>query len=239
LTSIADYLRGQPYTSEVIVVENGSTDDTSGVTKRFIEAEVSTRDPFSAHLLHSGPGKGAAVKKGMLAGQGDYLVICDTDLAVPIAEVAKFLPPALPAKNYGVAIASREVAGAVRYGEPSYRHIMGRVFNWLVRILAVPGIHDTQCGFKCFSRDVAQQIFPLQSIDGWSFDVEVLFIARQLGVPIVEIPVHWYYGEDSRVRPFQDTINMVSELLRIRMNGRRGLYTAPPNRSVADEIPAA
>ena len=239
LTRIAAYLRTQPYRSEVIVVENGSTDATSGITQRFIAEQVQADDPFTMRLLHSGPGKGAAVKKGMLAGQGEYLVICDTDLAVPIEEVAKFLPPALPAQNYGIAIASREVDGAVRHDEPAYRHVMGRVFNWLVRVLAVPGIHDTQCGFKAFSRDVAQRIFPLQSIDGWSFDVEVLFIARKLGIPIVEIPVHWYYGEDSRISPLRDTIKMFNELLRIRMNGRRGLYTVAPPPAVTDKLPAA
>lgn len=239
LAGIAAFLREQPYQSEVIVVENGSTDDTAGVTTRFAAEQVTADDPFTVRLLHSGPGKGAAVKEGMLAGSGDFLVICDTDLAVPIEEVSKFLPPALSAKNYGIAIASREVQGAVRHGEPAYRHVMGRVFNWLVRVLAVPGIHDTQCGFKAFSRDVAQRIFPLQSIEGWSFDVEVLFIARQLGIPIVEIPVHWYYGEDSRVSPVKDTISMVTELLRIRMNGRRGLYTVAPASPVTDELPAA
>lgn len=239
LVQIAEFLNDQPYRAEILVVENGSTDDTSGVVDRFKAKSIDTGSNFTVDLLHSQPGKGAAVKLGMLRGQGDYLVICDTDLAVPIAEVSKFLPPALPAHDYAVAIASREVPGAVRHGEPAYRHLMGRVFNLLVRLLAVPGIQDTQCGFKSFSRAAAQQIFPLQTIDGWSFDVEVLYIAQRQKMPVVEIPVHWFYGEDSRVQPLRDTINMVSELLRIRANGRRGLYDLSSTSSVSDEVPAA
>jgi glycosyltransferase involved in cell wall biosynthesis len=110
--------------------------------------------------MHSSPGKGAAVKVGMLAAQGDYRFICDADLAMPIAEIAKFLPPTQAAGTFDIAIASRELPGAVRYDEPVYRHIMGRVFNWLVRVLAVPGIQDTQCGFKMFTREAAQSLFP-------------------------------------------------------------------------------
>ncbi len=239
LETIAEFLNGQPYNSEVLVVENGSSDDTTGVVKRFIADGIPPNANFSVRLLNSEPGKGAAVKLGMLSGRGDYLVICDTDLAVPIEEVTKFLPPALSSKNYAVAIASREIAGAVRHDEPAYRHLMGRVFNWLVRLLAVPGIQDTQCGFKSFSRDAVQRIFLLQTINGWSFDVEVLFIARRQGMPIVEIPVNWYYGDDSRVQPVQDTINMFIELMRIRANGRRGLYDRPAPATLTDELPAA
>lgn len=238
LERIAAFLRRQPYRSEVLVVENGSTDDTSGVVERFVAQQAEADDPFVVRLLHSSPGKGAAVKHGVLQAYGDYIVVSDTDLAVPIEQIGKFVPPALPAAGYGVAIASREVAGAVRYGEPSYRHLMGRVFNFLVRLLAVPGIQDTQCGFKCFSRETAQCVFPLQTIDGWGFDVEVLYIARRHGVAIVEIPVEWYYGEDSRVRPLQDTVNMLSELFRIRRNGRAGLYDGPSVKPLPDEVAA-
>ena len=177
LDKVAAYLRSQPYRSEILVVENGSSDDTSGVTLQFMRDQVRADDPFQVILLHSTPGKGAAVKHGMLAARGEFLFICDADLAMPIEEISKFLPPALKRGSYEIAIASREAPGAKRYGEPAYRHLMGRVFNFLVRILAVPGIQDTQCGFKMFTRDAAQLVFPLQRLDGWSFDVEVLYIA--------------------------------------------------------------
>lgn len=238
LYKVAAFLRSQAYTSEVLVVENGSTDDTSGVTAAFIEQEVHPDDPFHIHLLHSSPGKGAAVRHGMLHGQGEFLFICDADLAMPIEEIAKFLPPVLKRGAFDIAIASREAPGAVRIDEPAYRHVMGRVFNFLVRVLAVPGIQDTQCGFKMFTREAVQATFPLQVLDGWSFDVEVLYIARLRHLRLVEIPIRWYYQTDSRVRPVQDTINMVRELLRIRRNGRRGLYDPQADGVVADEVAA-
>jgi dolichyl-phosphate beta-glucosyltransferase len=233
LQKIATFLRSQPYHSEILVVENGSRDDTSGVTERFIVEQVRPEDPFTLVLTHSTPGKGAAVRHGMLQGQGEYLFICDADLAMPIEEIAKFLPPTLKRGAYDIAIASREAPGAMRIDEPAYRHIMGRVFNFLVRVLAVSGIQDTQCGFKMFTRESAQLTFPRQRLDGWSFDVEVLYIARRHNLRLVEIPIRWYYQTDSRVRPVQDTFNMVRELLKIRSNGRRGLYngsaTPAPN----------
>ena len=239
LHKVADYLRAQPYASEVIVVENGSTDATTAAVEEFVAAHVRADDPFRVRLLHSSPGKGSAVKCGMLAGRGDYLFICDADLAMPIGEIAKFLPPTLPAHSYEVAIASRELPGAVRYDEPFYRHLMGRIFNLLVRVMAVPGIQDTQCGFKCFSREAAQLVFPLQRIDGWGFDVEVLYIARLKGLRLVEVPIHWYYQTDSRVRPIHDTINMVRELVKIRRMGSAGIYDTPPVAAPAGGITTA
>lgn len=236
LVRIADFLRHQSYTAEVLVVENGSTDKTSFVVEKFIAEQLRSDEPFDVRLLHSEKGKGNAVKHGVMSARGDYLLITDTDLSVPIEDAPRFLPPQLELSRKGIAIASREVPGAVRHGEPGYRHIMGRVFNWLVRQLAVPGIHDTQCGFKCFGREAAQLVFPLQRVDGYGFDVELLYIAQHHGLPIVEVPINWYYRDDSRVRPVLDTLTMVGELMKIRRNGREGLYdhTPPP---LADEAP--
>ena len=217
LPQVVAFAEAQAYPVEVLVVDNASTDRTSDVARR-----IAAEHPIVSLLCQPIRGKGAAVRKGMLEGQGEYLFICDADLAMPIEEVSKFLPPTL--SNYDVAIASREVAGAVRHNEPWYRHLMGRVFNALVRLLAVPGIQDTQCGFKCFHREAARDIFTTQIIDGWAFDVEILYIARRRGYRIVEVPIHWYYGEGSRVSPIRDSIKMVMEVLRIRRNGRAGLY---------------
>ena len=138
LAKIADFLRSQSYTAEVLVVENGSSDRTSAVVEEFIAAQVQNEPVMQVRLLHSSQGKGAAVKHGMLQAQGDYRFICDADLAMPIEEITKFLPPTLKRGAFDVAIASREAPGAIRYDEPAYRHAMGRVFNWLVRIMAVP-----------------------------------------------------------------------------------------------------
>jgi len=219
LEQIERFVAAQDYGVEVVVVNNNSSDATPQIAEAFAAAH-----PDYACVFHEPrQGKGAAVKTGMLNGRGAYLFICDADLSMPIEEVNRFLPPAID--GYDVAIASRELPGAKRVGEPEYRHLMGRVFNLIVRVLAVPGIQDTQCGFKAFRREVAQDVFPRQTIDGWGFDVEVLFIARKLGYRLDEVPITWYYKPQSRVKPIHDSFNMVIEVLRVRMNGWRGLYT--------------
>jgi dolichyl-phosphate beta-glucosyltransferase len=228
LKKIVAFLETQEYQAEVIVVDNGSQDDTAGVVEEFM-----VRYPFTSLIKDERRGKGLAVKLGMLAARGKYLFICDADLSMPIEEVAKFLPPALD--DYDVAIASREVEGARRYGEPAHRHLMGRVFNFLVRLLAVPGFQDTQCGFKCFRREVARQLFPYQTIEGWGFDVEVLFIARKRGYRIVEVPINWYYSANSRISPLKDTLRMLRELLKVRLNDWRGMYV-PGNQGNSGEL---
>ncbi|MGC8878561.1 MAG: dolichyl-phosphate beta-glucosyltransferase [Anaerolineae bacterium] len=217
LPQIIRFVQQQPYKAEVIVVDDGSMDRTADIVRQF-QSEA----PFlTLHQVEHG-GKGHAVKAGMLRARGEYLFLCDSDLSMPIEEVSKFLPPKL--ERYDVAIASREIAGARRYNEPAYRHLMGRVFNLIVRLFAVRGIQDTQAGFKCFRREAAMQIFPLQRIKGWGFDVECLFIARRRGMRIVEVPINWYYKERSQVRPLYDTWRMLMEVLRVRVNDWRGLY---------------
>ena len=235
LARVSAFLRTQSYTAEVLVVENGSTDNTAGAVHQFMREHLRPDEPFTLDLLQSSPGKGAAVKHGMLHAKGDYRIMSDADLSVPIEDVPKFLPPALAAGSFDIAIASREVAGAVRHDEPGYRHVMGRVFNTLVRVMAVPQIQDTQCGFKCFTREAAQLVFPLQRIDGWGFDVEVLHIAARHRLRMVEIPANWYYGVNSRVRPVHDTLNMVKELLKIRANSRRGYYEKSARSAARDQ----
>jgi hypothetical protein len=158
----------------------------------------------------------------MLSAQGEYRFICDADLSMPIEEVNRFLPSRLG--DFDIAIGSREVPGAVRYNEPLYRHLIGRGFNWLVRLLTIPAIQDTQCGFKCFRAPVAQDLFTRQVLDGWTFDVEVLFIAQRFQYRIVEVPIPWYFNPGSRVRLLRDTWVMFSDLFRIRANWRRGVY---------------
>jgi dolichyl-phosphate beta-glucosyltransferase len=220
LERINAFLGQQSFTVELLIVENGSMDRTTEIA-----LEYAARFPY-IRVLHSAKGKGAAVREGVLAAGGQYLYIADTDLAVPIEELVKFIPPQL--KQFEVAIASREAPGARRVNEPFYRHLMGRVYNLVAQILVVPGIKDTQCGFKCFSRDAARKIFAVQVMGGWGFDVEVLHIARRRGYRIVEVPVIWYYGEGSRISPLKDSLRMLGELWRVRQNGRRGVYDAMP-----------
>jgi glycosyltransferase involved in cell wall biosynthesis len=220
LPQVFDFLESQHYPFEVILVNNNSRDNTRETALTF----AATR-PYLRVLDETTQGKGAAVRTGMLAATGEYLFMADADFSMPVEEIAKFLPPQL--SGYDVAIGSREAPGAVRYNEPQYRHFMGRVFNFYVKVLAIPGFEDTQCGFKCFRREVARDILPGQTINGWAFDVELLFIALRRGYRVVEVPVQWYYGENSRVSPVRDTINMIREVLRIRYNGFIGRYDRP------------
>jgi dolichyl-phosphate beta-glucosyltransferase len=141
---------------------------------------------------------------------------------MPATEIPRFLPPVL--EGYDIAIASREAADAVRFNEPYYRHFVGRIYNWLIRILALPGLHDTQCGFKCFKSAIAEELFRNQTISGWSFDVEVLFIAKRKNYRIVEVPIHWHFNPDSKISVVRDSARMAFDLLKIRLNGAQGLY---------------
>jgi dolichyl-phosphate beta-glucosyltransferase len=217
LAQVDQFVAAQTYPIEVIVVNNNSRDTTLQIAQHFAAAH-----PYARVLNQPRQGKGAAVQTGMLAGQGEYLFICDADFSMPVEEISKFIPPAVD--HYDVAIASREAPGARRVDEPQYRHLMGRVFNFIVRVLAIPGIQDTQCGFKVFRREVARDVFTLQTIDGWGFDVEVLFIALKHGYRMIEVPITWYYRPQSRISPIRDSINMVIEVMRVRLNGWRGKY---------------
>jgi len=129
-----------------------------------------------------------------------------------------------PQCHQEIAIASREAPGAVRHGEPPYRHFVGRVFNTMVRIIALHSLQDTQCGFKCFSAAAAEDLFPYQITNGWTFDVEVLFIARKRGYKIVEVPIDWYYSPHSKINVLRDSIHMGLDLLTIRWYGLQGRY---------------
>lgn len=217
LQKIHDFLSSQPYCSEVLVIENGSIDRTLEVTQAF-----TSQMPYLRVFHEEARGKGLAVRRGMLEAQGEYRFICDADLSMPIEQVSRFLPP--QRTNPQVVIGSREVKGAVRYHEPAYRHLIGRVFNTMVRLIALPGLQDTQCGFKCFRADIAREVFSRQTMSGMSFDVEVLFIARRLGYHIEEVPIDWYFDPDSRVRLVDDSLRMFADLVTIRRNARQGAY---------------
>lgn len=223
LPQVISFIVAQSYPAEVLVVNNNSQDDTRAIAQEFAD-----EFPFVFVLDEPTQGKGAAVRTGMNAAKGEYLFMADADLSMPIEEVDKFMPPKLD--GYDIAIASREIKGAVRYNEPGYRHLMGRIFNFIVKVLAVPGFQDTQCGFKCFRRQVALDILDTQTIDGWAFDVELLYIAQRRGYRIVEVPVNWYYRANSRINPIRDAIDMVREVVKIRLNGRRGRYDTHPTR---------
>ena len=217
LEQIFAFLHEQNYSAEVLIIENGSTDRTLELAQKFA-AQYQNLHVFQEKKR----GKGNAVRRGMLEARGEYRFFCDADLSMPIAEIKKFIPPVL--NDPDIAIASREVPGAVRYDEPYYRHLTGRVFNNLIRLLVLPDLQDTQCGFKCFRAEVAEEIFRYQKLTGWSFDVEVLYIAQRKGYQIREIPIDWYFKADTKISVLQDSWQMFLDLLTIRRNARRGLY---------------
>ena len=216
LEQVVAFVKKQTYTVEVLVVENGSRDQTLQVAEDF-----ATRYPFIQAIHEAQPGKGRAIRKGMLAATGDYRFFADADFSMPVDEISRFLPPNIDAP---IVIASREGPGAIRYDEPAYRHFTGRIFNGIIRLLVLHDLDDTQCGFKMFRADVAKELFPRQTLMGWSFDVELLYIARKRGYPIREIGVPWYFNPESKINVLRDSWRMFTDLIQIRSNGRRGLY---------------
>ena len=217
LAAVDAYLSGQPWDWEVRVVDDGSSDGTAEVA-----AAYAARQPRVVLQREPHRGKGGAVRAGMMAARGAYRFMCDADLAMPIGAIAGFLPPVLTGCD--VAIGTREGLRARRIGEPAYRHVLGRLFNGLVQRLALPGIEDSQCGFKMFTAAAATAIFSRVTVDGWAFDVEVLTIARALGLRIAEVPIEWRFGDASKVRVLTDGLRMLRELRQIRARARSGEY---------------
>lgn len=220
LDAVTGYLSQQPWRWDVRVVDDGSVDRTAELVETY-----SAREPRVLVQREPHRGKGGAVKAGLLAATGAYRFICDADLSMPIGEVSRFLPPSIV--HCDIAIGTREGMGARRVGEPMYRHVMGRVFNAAVQHLALPGIEDSQCGFKMFTAEAVRAIFPLVTVDGWAFDVEVLTIARQQGRRVCEVPIEWHYRNESQVSMMRDGAGMLRELFGIRWRAARGAYRRP------------
>lgn len=217
LGQVFTFLEKQAYTHEVLVVENASADRTLEIAGGFTSSHENLR------VFHEEQrGKGCAVQRGMLEAHGEYRFICDADLSMPIEEVNKFLPPMLT--DFDLAIGSREAAGAVRYNEPAYRHWGGRAINFAIQRLILPGLNDTQCGFKCFRAEIANDLFRLQTIPGWAFDIEILYLARRRGYRFKEVPIDWYFDPDSKVNAVRDAIYMLGDIFRIHANALRGRY---------------
>ena len=216
LASVIDYLGAQEYTWEVVVVDDGSTDATSAFVNAVVDIDDRVRLERVPHR-----GKGWAVRHGMLAATGELRFMCDADLAMPIAQLRLFIDRM--AESHDVVIGSREGAGARRYDESFMRHLRGRVFNRVVRLLAVGGFQDTQCGFKCFRSAAAEELFASQRTVGFGFDVELLYVATKRRLRILEMPIEWHHQDASTVRSV-DAFLMLRDVLMVRLRDMRGFY---------------
>jgi len=223
LEEVFVYLRAKKMKAEIIVVDDGSQDKTLQVVGGF--KKVSTAKQNLRILKHGvNKGKGAAVKTGALAAGGKVVLYMDADNATPLAEYEKF--KADLKKGVDVIVGSRAVdRKQVKVHQPLYREIIGRVGNIIIQLLLVPGIGDTQCGFKAFSQKCAKTIFPLQTIDRFGFDVEILYLCRKYRFSMVEKSVIWRDDPNTRVNAVRDSIRTFTELFIIRWNSFRGRYS--------------
>jgi glycosyltransferase involved in cell wall biosynthesis len=237
LETVATYLSKQEYSAEILVVDDGSNDGTGEIVRSFI----AEHDPPPAIKLieNDHRGKAYAVRTGMLNARAKYALFTDADLDTPISEVGKMIG-SLEA-GHDIAIGTREGIGAMRVNEPFLRHLAGRTFNLLVRLISGLNYQDTQCGFKGFRSEVAHDLFsrvrlygadakPLKGRAITGFDIEVLYLAVQSGYRIDEIPVKWRFRGGSKPHLLTDSIRMFRDLLRVRWMATRGVYDAPPPR---------
>ena len=225
LRHIAAFIQERSWDAEVLVVNDGSTDETAAVVERFA-------DEFSIVRLIQLPrnlGKGNAISVGVDQSRGDQILFADADDSTPIADSEKLFD-ALRA-GADVAMGSRWVDPAVQIQpQPWYRLLNGRLYSFLVRAVLGVKFKDTQNGFKAYSSRAAKSIFPLQRISGWGFDAEVIFLAQRFGFKVVEIPVKYtYYSEGSKIRPYRDGARMLWELLKVRYGGWTGAYPKTPD----------
>jgi len=226
IDEVPKYLNQRSYTSEVLIVDDGSDDNTAALTSKFVKKNKNFRLIRNPHQ-----GKAETVKTGVLAAEGKLVLFTDFDQATPISEVEKLLS-FFP--EYDIVIGSRQLPGAKREKEPFYRHLMGLVFNLIVQFIAIRGIWDTQAGFKCFKGSVAKELFKKLRVYGkgkkvqgalvTAFDVELLFIAKKYGYKIKEVPIAWHHVATSRVNPIKDSLRMLRDVIKIRLNDLRGIY---------------
>jgi glycosyltransferase involved in cell wall biosynthesis len=226
LDEVLRYAAEQHWDAEILVVDDGSTDDTAQIVREYGQRHAQV-------LLVENPGnrgKGYSVRNGMLHARGDICLFTDADLSSPVTEALKLFTAI--ERGADIAIGSRWLRTELQTErQPLYRQALGRIFNVALRAILGLSFADTQCGFKAFRREAARRIFPLQKIERWGFDPEILFLARRAGMRVEEVPVVWAHSEGTRLHPLRDGIRMFVEVLRIRWNAMTGEYAAAAGKS--------
>lgn len=213
LETIQAYLASCGRPCEIIVVDDGSRDNTCQVAQEYAARSTSVR----VITYPDNRGKGYAVRQGVAASRGAYVAFSDADLSTPIEELDKLF--AAMDKGYDIAIGSRAIKGSkLILHQPLYRELGGKVLNLVIQALALPGIKDTQCGFKLFRGDLAREIFPMCFVNSWGFDVEVLYVARKGGHSIAEIPVVWKHTPGSTIRPLRAGLELINDIVHVRLH---------------------
>ncbi len=233
LDAVLTFLSSVNYAAEVIVVDDGLTDQTSRVVEERVESFAAAGHLLRALKNDPNRGKGYSVKRGLTEAQGEVVLFTDADLSSPITEAPKLITPIAERKadvTFGSRALDRKLIGK---RQPVLRDFGGRVFNLLMKTITGLNFKDTQCGFKAFRREQAQPVFKLQSIDRFGFDPEILYIAKKQGLKLLEVPVIWNDCEGSKISFFSDSLNMFADLVRIRMNDASGRYDhSPPSAGV-------
>lgn len=207
LEKINEFFSNQDYTSEIIVVDDGSSDNTIDVVKNNSFVKIISQG--------KNKGKGAAVRRGMLGAAGEIRLFSDADLSTPVYETNKLINEIKNGTD--VCIGSRALDySSIKKHQPFYREFMGKFFNRIVQTLVIKGIQDTQCGFKAFKEKAAIDIFNDAQIDGFGFDVEILYLANMKGYSVKEVSVEWYNDERSKINPITDSAKMFQEVLKVR-----------------------
>jgi dolichyl-phosphate beta-glucosyltransferase len=219
LERIADYLGQQSYSREIILVDDGSTDEGAAIASRILDG----REAYQVIQYGKNHGKGYALRQGMLQSSGKYVLFSDADLSTPIEELDKMWP--WLEAGFDIVQGSRKMIGAlVDRHQPWLRERMGTVFTWLCNMLVVGDIGDVTCGFKAYTGAVARELYGAQRLADWSFDAEIIFIARKRGYRIKEVPVRWQDRQGTKVRLARDTLRALCGIIRIRLNDLLGYY---------------
>lgn len=217
---VVDFLKTKKHNSEIIIVDDGSTDRTVASI-----SEIASKENTIKIITNSkNRGKGYAVRKGVEVAEGEVILFSDADLSTPIEELEKLLEQ-MYKFDLDIAVGSRALKESqVIIHQPFYRELMGKIFNKIARVFTFKKIYDSQCGFKLFKKDAAKKIFSLTKIDGFAFDAEVIFIAQKLGFNIKEVPVRWYNNPQTKVKAIKDSIKMLIDIIRIRYYYWKGCY---------------